>query len=223
MLETHREEWSQLDAACRISISRFFRDRFVFDYLAAEILPKLAERAAPRGETELRAWSIGCAAGEEVYGMTILWRLELQPRFPGLAFRVLGTDADQSQLARAETACYPGGSLKAVPLHWRQAAFQEHAGSFCLRPEFRAGVTLRHQDIRRELPQDERFHLVLCRNLAFTYFAEKVQRQIASALRERLPPGGILVLGQRERLPPGVVGFAQLAANLQIYQHESVP
>ncbi len=216
-LEAHPEEWAHLDALCRIPISRFNRDRDVFQYLASEVLPNLGERAAAGGEGEIRAWSIGCGGGEECYSLTILWRLLLAPSLPGITLRVLGTDADPDQLARARLACYPGGSLKEMPLAWRQPAFEERSGRFCLRPEFQAGVELQQQDIRRELPNDS-FHLVLCRNLAFTYFEEDLQREIAAAIRNRLVPGGVLVLGKHERLPPGAVGFVELAPHLRIYR-----
>jgi hypothetical protein len=63
-LETHPEEWSVLDSPCRISISRFYRDRGVFGSLRRKILPSLAELAGG-GDRELRVWSAGCASGEE--------------------------------------------------------------------------------------------------------------------------------------------------------------
>ena len=39
-------EWSRLDELCRISITRFYRDRAVFDALRERLLPALAQRAA---------------------------------------------------------------------------------------------------------------------------------------------------------------------------------
>ena len=38
-------EWKFLDGACRITISRFYRDRGVFDALGANVLPALARAA----------------------------------------------------------------------------------------------------------------------------------------------------------------------------------
>jgi chemotaxis protein methyltransferase CheR len=76
-----------------------------------------------------------------------------------------------------------------MPLAWRQEAFEERAGRFCLRQEFQAGVELPEQDIRRQPPAGA-FHLVLCRNLAFTYFEENLQSEIARAIHDRLVPGG---------------------------------
>src|SRR5262249_33755531 len=68
-LDTHAEEWPAVDALCRVTISRFRRDRGVFDALEHDILPALAAR-----EPEVRCWSIGCASGEEPYTLAILTR-----------------------------------------------------------------------------------------------------------------------------------------------------
>ena len=51
------------------------------------------------------------------------------------------------------------------------------------------------------------FHLILCRNLVFTYFDEKLQRSVAERLVESLHPGGALVLGGHEALPKGRLGL----------------
>jgi chemotaxis protein methyltransferase CheR len=221
-IEAHPGESMLLDGLCRISISRFFRDRMVWEYLASDVLTSLAERATSQEEAEIRVWCIGCAGGEECYTMTILWRFLIEPRFPHIALRVLGTDADPDQLARARVSCYPAASLKEMPLAWRQEAFEERAGRFCLRQEFQAGVELQEQDIRRQ-PQAGAFHLVLCRNLVFTYFEENLQSHIARAIHDRLVPGGVLVLGKQEKLPRAASGFVERAPHLRIYSKRVVP
>jgi chemotaxis protein methyltransferase CheR len=73
---------------------------------------------------------------------------------------------------------------------WRTAAFEPDG---CLRAEFRAGVTFVLQDIREGMPPGP-FHLIFCRNLAFTYFAEDVQRRIAEDLHARLLSGAFWCL-----------------------------
>jgi chemotaxis protein methyltransferase CheR len=186
-LETHAEEWAVLDAACRISISRFYRDHGLWQFLEGN-LPAVQE---------FRAWCAGCAAGEEAYTLAILLRLA------GRAFAILGTDTEEGQLQRASRACYPAGSLRDLPAAWHAAAFDPTG---CLRPDFRAGVTFALHDIRREMPPGP-FHLIFCRNLAFTYFSEDMQRRIAEGLRARLAPGGLLLLGTHESAP----GFARVA------------
>src|SRR4051794_9479238 len=57
----HPEERAVLDGLCRVHVSRFYRDRAVFDALRDRVLPGLATAA---GRRSLRVWSAGCAAGE---------------------------------------------------------------------------------------------------------------------------------------------------------------
>jgi chemotaxis protein methyltransferase CheR len=205
-LEAAPGEWIALGGCLRVTISRFFRDRGMFQALAESLLPRLADGVRQRGERIVRAWSAGCASGEEPYSLSIVWNCALQARCPDMSISILGTDTDDAVLSRAATGCYPPGSLRDVPAEWATAAFVHEDGQFCLRPEQRAPVRFLRQDLCAELP-DECFDLILCRNLAFTYFAEPLQRRIAESLRSRLVAGGFLVLGRHEHLPEGVAGL----------------
>lgn len=187
------------DALCWIPISRFYRDRGVFDFLRERVFPALAEHARRTGRTEIRCWSAGCASGEEPYTLSIMWRMKFRVRHPALRFSVLATDADETMLARARDAQYPPGCLKDLPDAWIDA-FTKTDGGFALREVFRDGVTFDRQDIRRRMPEGP-FDLVLCRNLAFTYFDDEIQRATLSGLVERIEPGGFLVIGKHESLP----------------------
>jgi chemotaxis protein methyltransferase CheR len=82
---------------------------------------------------------------------------------------------------------------------WR-AAFAEREGKWCLFPERRAGARFEVGDLRRTMPCGP-FDLVLCRNLAFTYFAEPLQQQVLAGIATRLVRGGGLVVGAHERVP----------------------
>ena len=209
-------EWQWLQAACRIPISRFFRDRAVFNALADPVLPGLARAAATAGRDRLCIWSAGCASGEEAYSLAILWHLGPGRAQPGIAFCCLASDADPVMLARAETACYAGGSLRDVPADWRAAAFVEADGQFCLRPALRTGIGFRQADLREDLPAGP-FDLILCRNLAFTYFAHEAQLALLPKLVARLRPGGVLVLGAHERLPQASPELRPAAGALPLY------
>jgi chemotaxis protein methyltransferase CheR len=69
-----------------------------------------------------------------------------------------------------------------------------------LKPLVRKPVTFELDDIRRTLPAGP-FALILCRNLAFSYFDEQEQRRVLRGLIDRLAPDGYLVLGEGEHLP----------------------
>lgn len=207
LLERHSDEWAVLDELCRVTISRFARDQFVWGELAAEVLPRLAREASEAGRRSVRAWSAGCGAGEEPFTLVIVWQLAIAPHWPDLALDVLATDIDDVQLGRAAIGEFPAGALRELSDAWRAAAFDRiDEGRERLRDAFRMPVRFMHHDLRTA-PPAHAFDLVLCRNLAFTYFDEPLQRRIAATLRSVLRPGGLLVVGVHEQLPTGAAGF----------------
>lgn len=201
-LEETPAEWEVLEGFCRIPISRFWRDAAMFEGLRDEVLPALADAAECAGRSALAAWSAGCASGEEPYSLRLLWSFHLAARFPGLSLRILATDADPALLARAARACYRASSLAELPPEWRERAFAREGALLCLKPPDRSEVEFRRQDLRAEAPAGP-FDLVLCRNLAFTYFDDGGQRRALARLADALQPGGALVIGRKERLPEG--------------------
>jgi chemotaxis protein methyltransferase CheR len=216
-LERHPEEWAVLESLTHITISRFNRDRGVFAFLQWEVLPTLAATVAERGADALEVWSAGCASGEEAFTLAIMWRLDLAPRFPELAIRILATDADEAMLARARRGCFSASSLRELPARSRAAAFAQGDRHYCLRDPFREPVRIARHDIRSR-PPDGPFDLVLCRNLAFTYFDLELQRATAARLAGALRAGGALVLGSHESLPANVEEFEWWSSAERIYE-----
>lgn len=216
-LKDHPQEWQALDAFCRITISRFYRDRRVFDVLAWDGLKELLNLCRSRGESRLLAWSAGCGGGEEAYTLALIWKLDLAPLFPDTSFSLIATDADPNQIARAQRACYHPSCLKELPQHLRERGFFEAEGRYCIRPDYRPCVTWVVQDLRRAAPDDV-FHLVLCRNLAFTYFVPAEQKAALQRIEDRLIPGGLLVLGAHERLPHVSTRWEHWRPGLPIYR-----
>ncbi len=199
-LQSHPEEWQVLDTCCRITISRFYRDRGVFDFLGRAILPGLAQAAVHEGSSEVRCWSAGCASGEEPYTLAILAAQGSFAECPGVRLRVLATDLDERVLARARRGRYPPSSLKDVPADWLAGPLVQTGDEYEVDAEVRGQVEFRKQDLRRRMP-DGPFDLVLCRHLVFTYFDEPLQRDVLARIVERIRPGGVLVTGKQERLP----------------------
>ena len=74
--ERHPEELDALARETLISVTEFFRDREAFHALATRINDLLAKK--PEGE-ECRVWVVGCATGEEVYSIAILFAEALGP------------------------------------------------------------------------------------------------------------------------------------------------
>jgi chemotaxis protein methyltransferase CheR len=216
-LQDHPAEWATLDRLCWIDISRFYRDQRVYQQVTREILPQLAQRVVAAGESEIRCWSAGCAGGEEPYTLAIIWRHCLTTEFPSLRLRIVATDIDPVAIRRAERGCYRASSIKDLPPQWRAQAFVTTDDELCLKDEYRSSVSFLLQDIRERAPE-ELFHLILCRNLVFTYFDEILQRKTIQRLSDRLAPAGMLIIGNLESLPDGPWGIQPWSTRLGVYQ-----
>jgi chemotaxis protein methyltransferase CheR len=216
-LNTHPAEWGVLDQMCRISISRFYRDKGVFATLQETVLPELAEQVRASDATVLRCWSAGCASGVEAYTVQLLWHLSLAWKFPDIQLEIMATDADPHLLERARQGRYSRGSLKDLPPRWLEEGFDRRGDVDVVRDTFRERIGFAAQDIRCELPAGP-FHLVLCRNLVLTYFAEPVQRAVLTRMATRLAPGGILLVGKHETLPSAHPDFAPCADRQGVFR-----
>jgi chemotaxis protein methyltransferase CheR len=195
---------------CRISVSRFYRDKGVFTTLRETVLPELAEQVRASETPVLRCWSVGCASGEEAYTVHLLWHLCLVGPFPDIQLEIMATDVDSHLLERAQRGRYTWGSLKDLPPRWLEVGFKRCGDDYIVRDTCRERIRFAAQDIRYELPAGP-FHLVLCRNLVFTYFDDPVQRAVLTRIATRLVPGGILLVGLHETLPSECPDFVPCA------------
>jgi chemotaxis protein methyltransferase CheR len=199
-LEGEEQEWDALARLCRVTISRFWRDRAVFEALRDEVLPALGPN--------VRAWSAGCASGEEPYSL-VLAAAEAR-----VAIDVVATDVDPALLERAQSACYRDSSLRDLPPELRARCFEDG----CLRAEYRESVDFLSHDVRDGAP-DGPFDVVLCRNLVFTYFADELQRDVGGHLARSLRDGGALVVGTHEAVPEGLNGLEPWPPARGVYRY----
>ena len=199
-LEQNAEEWKILDSFCYITISRFYRDRKVFEILQHKILPLLAQNAFKENRVKIRSWSAGCCSGEEPYTLQILWHLDLLPKISKrLQLQLVATEQHSDLISRAERGQYPKSSLKDLPKTFQEKAFIQSESKYILKNYFKTDVRFFKQDIRQQLPNGS-FDLILCRNLVFTYFQQDLQLKLLEKFIKKLRPNGFLVLGANESL-----------------------
>jgi chemotaxis methyl-accepting protein methylase len=190
-------EQRNLSQILTVTISRFFRDKEVFQTIGQSILPALLQE---KDSEEIRIWSIGCASGEEPYSLLLLWKEGFGGAWPRIRFSIVATDIDERMLARAKEGKFKKSSLKEAPEGIVRRFFNIENDSYLLDGSVREGIEFKKHDLLREEPflgTD----MVFCRNLAFTYFSKESQidvlRKIATSLRGR----GYLVIGKDESLP----------------------
>ena len=219
-LEADSSEWRAFEECCHVTISRFYRDRGVFEVLRQRVLPDIATRAI-RQKRAAHIWSAGCASGEEPYALKIIWDREVARSAPGAPVSIVATDIDEAVLARARRGCFEPTSLRELPLNFLEEAFDRVGSLYCIKPQHREGIEFLHQDLRSEAPT-LLFDLILCRNVAFTYFAEPLQQQLLMRIMDRLAPHGYFAIGRHEQLPSAEPALQSLDCAPQIFRQVGV-
>ncbi|MEX1184197.1 MAG: CheR family methyltransferase [Gemmatimonadota bacterium] len=184
----------KLDAlltAVTVGETYFFRDTPQIEMIRSRILPDLAS-CRPAG---VRAWSAGCATGEEAYTLALLL---LEAEAAGDE-KVLGTDLSIHRLSRARAGRYRAWSLRGVDEATVQRHFRRRGAWYELDAEVRRRVEFRRLNLLEEQDWPRGMDLVLCRNVLIYLDAASVSR-VARRLLGALAPGGWLVLGAADPL-----------------------
>ena len=191
-LHEHPMEWEILDSLCRISISRFYRDRAVFDSFKSHIFPYLCSSQT----NEIRVCSLGCCSGEEPYTVQMIWNHFIQST---VKLTLIAIDNDAHMLHRAQRGLYQPSSVRELPPELYRF-FCRRGELFQLKDEIRKNVKFIKMDLRKKLP-DGKFNLILCRNLVFTYYDDTMQKNILERLSKKISLEGLLIIGIHEKLP----------------------
>jgi chemotaxis methyl-accepting protein methylase len=197
------------EAACRrhltVSISRFFRDRGLWQWLS-QTLPEMARGIAGK---EMRVLSAGCASGEEAYSFRMLWEdlREAGHDLPDL--HLTGIDMNPDYLDRARKGRYPRSSLREVPDACRERYFNRSPGGkrYRVKAVLREEIGWHRQDLLAEGPDSGPWHLIFLRNNLLTYCRPALARPALERIVERLAPGGLLIVGSHESPPEDLEGM----------------
>ncbi len=208
LLERDVQEFKRLIEDLTIKVSYFFRDPFVFEFLAYVVIPELIKTKKRNNDQIIRIWSAGCAYGEEIYSVAILLLDYFERKKMNLKeyeIFLFGTDIDESALEKAQKGIYPEESVLEVKKRFLDKYFVYKNGLYYLRDKVKRMVTFCQHDVissKQITPPSGvicNYDLILCRNLLI-YFDISLQKQILLNLYHALNPGGYLVLGEAESL-----------------------
>jgi len=199
-LKESSAEWNHFHRLCYVTISKFFRDRKLWDYLSDEVLREilLTDLSDP-----VEIWSAGCCNGEEPYSLAIIFE-ELSKE---ITFKrdvsILATDWQDELLKRARKGQYPTGALKELTDKELKEYFlpvENDKEDFKIKDDVTRYVEFENRDISKSIPT-RNFDIVLCRNLVFTYFQLNQQEKFLSKLKPHLKSDSLLIIGSNEDLP----------------------
>jgi len=211
-LERQPESMAATHQCLRVTISRFFRDRQLWQVLKKRILPCLARQFNP----PIRIWSAGCACGEEPYSLAILWNELGRPS----TLDLLATDVDEVCLSRARQGIYSRSSLKEVPDDIQARYFEMKKGGrqFLINTHLLPPIRWRQRDLLNPPLENDFYHVILLRNNLLTYYTGIELKKTFEQIIARITPGGYLVAGSHEKIPGSVFHLKRDDECPQIFQ-----
>ncbi len=193
MLEGERMPLDELVAELTVGETYFFRDPAQFQYIRTELLPQLRKRHG--SDHPIRAWSAGCASGEEAYSLAILFEEEA---VDGGA-SILATDISRPALTRARQALYGSWSMRGDDGRLARRYFRPRGAQLHLEDRIRRRVDFQYLNLALDRYPSLAsgawgMDIVLCRNVLI-YFDHATVRRVIRSLIESLAEGGVLITG----------------------------
>ena len=199
ILRSDKQELDDLYHDLLIGVTEFFRDERSFGYLEAAVIPALFDALTP-GE-DMRAWSAGCATGEEAYSLAILLAEQASGRGFHGKVSVFATDVHKRSLEAAAKGVFSRSALAKVSPERLERFFTKVDGNqFKVKTELRKMLTFSHHDLTRDMPFCK-LDLICCRNLLI-YLLPETQRKVLSLFHFALKMNGVLFLGKSEGIGP---------------------
>jgi chemotaxis protein methyltransferase CheR len=191
-----RALWQRFLPAITVNVTSMFRDPEFYRAFREHVVPIL------RDLPFIRIWHAGCATGEEVYSMTILFIEE------GLyqKSRVYATDMNEGVLRKARAGIYPLQVMEHQEASYRAAGgvdelrkyYSAKHGTAMFPAALRQNTIFSPHNLATDGPFNE-FNVICCRNVAI-YFSKPLQDRVQRLFYRSLAPHGVLGLGQRESI-----------------------
>ncbi|WP_304458143.1 CheR family methyltransferase [Alicyclobacillus sendaiensis] len=167
-----------------IQVSELFRN--------PERWADLRARLEVQAVAPLRAWSAGCAHGEEPYSLAILCA-EL-----GLQADIWATDVDERALEQARQGVFALRALANVSPERLRRFFEPTDEGWRVSSAVRRRVRFERHDLLTD-PYPHDLDLIVCRNVLI-YLTDAAKQRVVVGCARALKPGGHLFVGSTEQL-----------------------
>jgi chemotaxis protein methyltransferase CheR len=174
---------TRLRRAIAVATTGLFRDPTQLRWLDSAVMPSITA-----GVKRFRAWSAGCAAGEEAF--TVAMMLEWHGVLGNS--EVVGSDILEESLNEGASGVVAGARIPAG---------------------MRGRVKWDLRDITAGSTPGGEFELILCRNV-MTFLTPPAAEAVAKTLASALAPGGVLLVAREERVEdPESLGLVPISGS----------
>ena len=215
LLDRRKDYWLECELLMTVSISRFFRDRQLWEMLENQWLPDIIAKFP----SKIKVWSAGCACGEEVYSFKIVWD-RLRNNFGQLPqLLVMATDRNPEYLAKARNGVYNPSSLKEITPEKRAIYFRRRKGSkqFTIKSDLKTNICWQKHHLLTEPPGSD-YNVIFLRNNILTYYQHDIQKRALATILDCLMPDGLFVIGCHESLPVDTTVLSQVPPLTFVYR-----
>lgn len=196
-LEATADEPPKLRREMLIPVTAFFRDREAFDELVAKVIRPDLLRKMNEQNPLYRAWSVGCATGQEAYSLAIAVFEVMRELGIEAEVKIFASDIEHSYLAVASAGRYPGRLLQSIPPDLRNRYFTPVDDTdFQATPRLRRAIVFSQHDALQD-PPFLHLDLVVCRNMTI-YLKPEAQERALRRMIFGLELGAALFLGSSE-------------------------
>ncbi|MGF1450461.1 MAG: chemotaxis protein CheB [Opitutales bacterium] len=176
-----------------IGVTEFFRDDKPFEVLREEAVKLIKDLPEDR---DLRAWSCGCASGEETYSLAITFLEAFREAGVEPRMKVFGTDAHHASLEVAGKGIFSEASTQRLEGPILHRYFKPVEEGWQIDSELRRYIVFAPHNILSDAPFTG-MDVVCCRNLLI-YLQPEAQHKALSMLQFSLRQNGLLMLGNSE-------------------------
>ena len=198
ILDRREDRRQECELLMTVSISRFFRDRRLWEILENQWLPDIISKYPAK----IRVWSAGCACGEEAYSFKIIWE-QLRNRIDSIPqLQMMATDRHPGYLEKARKGVYSVSSLREVAPEERAIYFKSAKGTkqMAIKSDLKNNICWRIHHLLTAPPGSD-YNVIFLRNNILTYYRQKIQKRSLNQILNCLSPGGFLIIGLHESLP----------------------
>ena len=217
-IQKHPEEIESLDKDLLISVTNFFREPEVWEYMNSTVVTKLIDRCSEN--QPVRIWVPGCATGEEAYTLAMLLLEEADGRKRECPIQIYATDIDKEALDVARRGVYPENITEQVAPERLKRFFTRNAkGAYHVVKRLREMVVFAPQNLISD-PPFSKLDMVSCRNVLI-YIQLELQKKIITMFHFALRDGGYLLLGNAESIGQMTDLFDTMSKRWRVYRQKS--
>ncbi|WP_182870702.1 CheR family methyltransferase [Rhodopirellula sp. JC639] len=193
----------------------FFREPRHFEFIRHRVLPELRLRRGPL--EPIRAWSAGCASGEEAYSLAIVFTQEhVSP-----ASTILATDLSNTALEKARRAEFRPWSFRGQASDVVRSFASVSGDHYRLNERITRRVRFQRLNLAANTYPSPAsgtrdMDLILCRNVLI-YFGSETVGEISRRLYQCLAPGGWLITASGDPQLAGHADFEVVSSDQGVF------